>query len=43
MLVVLGLLFDHMAAQAPTSADYDNLTKQLNNGLQKVFEKFDDE
>ena len=42
MLAVLRHLSDHLAGQAPTSTTYDNLTKQLNTSLQKVFKKFDE-
>ena len=41
MLVVLGHLFDHLTAQAPTTEAYDSFNIQLNTGLQKVFENFE--
>ena len=41
MLAVLRYLFNHLAAQAPTSEAYDSLTKQLNTGLHNMFENLD--
>lgn len=40
ILSILGNLFDHLKAQAPTAEAYDALTFQINTSFQKVFERF---
>lgn len=40
MFSILGKLFDHLKAQAPTAEAHDALTLQLNTIFQKVFDKF---
>ena len=42
MFSILGKLFDHLKAQAPTAEAYDALTLQLNTSFRKVFYKFSD-